>query len=88
MDILQPALPWPPPSTDAETHLRLMADTGTVVHPLKLGEPEPTINVHVLPFIPRSISQVSVAVEPPGIVLPGLFAVKEMVRGIARRSLT
>jgi hypothetical protein len=65
-----------------------MADTGTVVHPLKLGEPEPTINVHVLPFIPRWISQVSVATEPPGMVLPGLFAVNEMVPGVALSSLT
>ncbi|WP_263366717.1 hypothetical protein [Edaphobacter bradus] len=49
---VQPALDCPPPSTDAEMHLRLTADSGTVVQPLKLDELAPTIKVQVCPFFP------------------------------------
>ena len=50
--MLQPALLWPAPATDAETHLRLTADSGTVMQPLKVGEVVPTIKVHVRPLFP------------------------------------
>jgi hypothetical protein len=85
---LQPALDCPPPYTDAETHLKLTADSGTVVQPLKLDELAPTIKVHVCPFLPCVIFQVMVATEPPGIALPGLLAINGIVLGVARSWLT
>jgi hypothetical protein len=81
---LQPALDWPLPSTDAETHFKLMADTGIVVQPLKLGEFAPTLKVHVCPFRPWVIFQFNVATEPPAIAPPGLFAMNETVLGVTR----
>jgi hypothetical protein len=86
--MLQPALACPPPETDAETHLRLMAETGTVVQPLVIGDLAPTINAHVRPFLPCVISQLMVATDPPGIPFPGLLARNGIVLGVARNSLT
>ena len=72
---VHPALVWPPPETQAETHLTLTADTGTVVQPRKLDELVPTIKVQVRPFLPWVRSQVMVATEPLITTPPGLFAI-------------
>ena len=86
--MLQPALLSPPPATDAETHLMLTADSGTVVQPAKLDEVVPTIKVHVCPFLPCVISQEMEASELPVITPPGLFAINGIVLGIAWSSVT
>jgi hypothetical protein len=86
--MLQPALLCPPPATQAETHLTLIADSGTVVQPLKVCEVVPTIKVHVRPLFPCAISQVIVATVPPRTTPPGLFAMNGIVLGVARSSLT
>ena len=83
-----PALDWPPPFTDAETHLKLMADAGTVVQPLSVGELAPTLRVHLSPLRPCVIFQLIIATESPATVLPGLFAINEIVLGVARNWLT
>jgi hypothetical protein len=80
---LQLALDCPLPSTDAATHFKLTADCGTVVQPMKLDEPVPTIKVQVCPFLPCVIFQVMVATVPAAIVLPGLFAVNGTELGVA-----
>jgi hypothetical protein len=88
LDTLQPALACPPPRTDAETHFKVMADAGTVVHPLELGELAPTIKVQVCPLLPCVIFQLIVATDPLGTVPPGLFARNGIVLGAAFSSPT
>jgi hypothetical protein len=85
---LQPALACPPPSTVAAVHLTLTADSGTVTQPRKLGELAPTLNVHVCPYLPWVIFQVTVATEPPATAPPGSLAVNGIVLGVARSRLT
>ena len=85
---LQPALVCPPPSTDAEVHLTLTADAGTVTQPLKLGEVVPALKVHIFPLLPWVIFQATVATVLPAMVLPGLFAVNGTVLGVALNMLT
>ena len=85
---LQPALTCPPPSTDAEVHLTLTADDGTVAQPLKLEEVVPALNVHICPFLPWVMFQATVATELPAMVLPGLLAVNGIVLGVALNKLT
>jgi hypothetical protein len=85
---LQPALACPPPPTEAETHLTLTADSGTVAQPLKLDEVVPTLKVHACPFLPWVMFQATVATVPPAIVPPGLLTVNGIVLGVARSRLT
>jgi hypothetical protein len=85
---LQPALACPPPSTVADTHFTLTAEAGTAVHPSKLGDVVPAFNVHISPFLPCSTFQETVATVLPATFPPGLFAVNEIVLGVARRMPT
>jgi hypothetical protein len=50
--VVQPALACPPPSTDAETHFMLTAETGTDMQPSKFDEVVPAIKLHISPFLP------------------------------------
>jgi hypothetical protein len=63
--------------------LKLTADIGTVVQPMKLDELAPTNNVHVRPLFPLMRFHLTVATEPAATVPPGLLATNGMVLGVA-----
>ena len=71
------------PVTLAELQVTPTAEAGTVVQPVKVAEFAATLNVHVLPLAPPLIFQLTVAVELPATVLPGLLAANWMVAGVA-----
>jgi hypothetical protein len=86
--VVQAALTCPPPSTEAETHFTLTADSGTVVHPLKLELVVPTESIQAVLFRPCVRFQLTVATEEPFIKAPGVFARNVTVEGVARKSDT
>jgi hypothetical protein len=81
--VVQPAVaPRLAPVVVAAEHFRLTADVGTVVQPVNVDALAPTLSVQVR-WLWVFNENVTVADALPATVDPGLFAVKEIVAGVA-----
>lgn len=87
LEMLQKAsAPNPVGDTDAPVQLTLTAEVGTVVQPVKFDAVVPTLKVQGLPLLLIMVN-VTVALELPAMLLPGLFAANVMVDGVASKLL-
>jgi hypothetical protein len=66
-----------------DVQVTLTAEVATVAQPVKAVETVPTFRVHAVPLEPPVTFHVTVAVELPAILLPGLFAANVIVPGVA-----